>query len=108
MAFVAGGKSYAMPSLISIPWHFTKMLEWGMSGLVLGPKWAGLHSLRVLNDWEVEKMERLFQTLQNKKISPNNEDKLLSKESKDEHFAVKFMHKMLDHSSSIAFSSRVL
>lgn len=60
MAFVAEGKCYAMRSLISIPWHFTKMLELGMSGLVLGPEWAGLHSLRVLNDWEVEKMERLF------------------------------------------------
>ena len=37
--------------------------------------------LRSFNDWEVEEMERFLRFLHNRKILPDQEDKLLMKDS---------------------------
>ena len=48
-------------------------------------------------------MEILLQVLQNERILPNQDDKLLLKETKVGVFSVKSMYKVLDQSPSVVF-----
>ena len=62
--------------------------------------------LRLLNNWEIEEVERFLQTLCDQNFCPSGEDKLLSKDVKEKWFPVKIMYKGLDPSSAIDFPYR--
>ena len=59
--------------------------------------------LRLLNNWEIEEMERFLQTLCNQNFCPSNEDRLLLKDVREKGFSVKIMYKGLDPSPTIEF-----
>ena len=63
-------------------------------------RWLNPSFSRPFNDWEVE---RFLQVLQNKKIKPSQDDKLLLKEAKEGAFSVKLMYKVLDQSPTNVF-----
>ena len=58
--------------------------------------------LSVIENWRM--LQDFFFTLRNKKEFPGQDDKLLLKESKDEHFSMKLLHKTLSQSNSTLFS----
>ena len=52
---------------------------------------------------ELEEVKRFFPLLQDKKVFPGQQDKLLLKEAKDECFSVKLLYKALDWSNVALF-----
>ena len=58
---------------------------------------------RPFNDWEMEEVERFLLFLQNKKIRPLQEDRLILKETSPDGFAVRLMYRKLMHSLPIDF-----
>ena len=44
---------------------------------------------KLFNDWEVEEVQRFLHAIQVKRVHPNQEDLMLSKETKDGCFLVK-------------------
>ena len=62
--------------------------------------------LRLLNDWEIEEVERFIQTLCDQNFCPLGEDRLLLKDVREKGFSVKIMYKGLDPSPAIEFPYR--
>ena len=61
---------------------------------------------RLINDWEIEEVERFLLTLHKQNFSPSGENKLLLKDVRDKVFSVKIMYKGLDPSPAIEFPYR--
>ena len=73
-----------------------------MFGIPQGRKGVG----PILNEWEVEEVERFLHFLHNKKIRPFQEDQLLLKETMTDVFSVRLMYRKLMHSFPTDFSCR--
>ena len=54
--------------------------------------------LRPLNDWEMDEVERFLLFLQNRKIRPSQEDRLILKETRPDGLSVRLMYRKLMHS----------
>ena len=64
--------------------------------------------LRLLNDWEIEEVERFLQNLCDQNFCPLGEDKLLLNDVKEKGLLVKIMYKGLDPSPTIDFPYRLI
>ena len=53
---------------------------------------------RPFNDWEMEEVERFLHFLQNRKIRPFQEDRLILKETRPDGFLVRLMYRKVMHS----------
>ena len=62
--------------------------------------------LRPFNDWEMDEVESFLLFLQNRKIRPFQEDRLILKETKPDGFLVRLMCRKLMHSLPIDFPWR--
>ena len=69
-------------------------------------KWNPRFS-RSFNDWE-EEVERLFFTIQGKRLDTNLEDKVLRKETKDGNFSVKSLYSAFDYRSAVQFPKSII
>ena len=58
---------------------------------------------RSFNDWEVKAVERLFSTLQGKRVVVGLEDRVVWKETKNEIFSVKSLYNTLEPSCVVPF-----
>ena len=58
---------------------------------------------RPFNDWRVEEVQRFLHAIQVKRGHPNQEDLMLSKETKDERFSVKWFDGVLDCLATVFF-----
>ena len=63
---------------------------------------------RPFNDWEVEEVERLLETIQGRRLNFNLEDRVLWKETKDENFFVKCLYSALDSRSAVQFPKSII
>ena len=63
---------------------------------------------RPFNDWEVEEVERLFVTIQGRRLNSNLEDKVLWKETKDGIFSLKSLCSALDSRSDVQFPKSII
>ena len=70
-------------------------------------KWNPRFS-RPFNDWEEEEVERLFFTIQGKRLDTNLEDKVLWKETKDGNFSVKSLYSALDYRSAVRLPKSII
>ncbi|RVW30293.1 Transposon TX1 uncharacterized 149 kDa protein [Vitis vinifera] len=64
--------------------------------------------LRPFNDWEVEEVERLLSSIQDKRLDADGEDRMLWKGTKNEIFTVKSLYKSLDHSCAVSFPGNII
>ena len=64
--------------------------------------------LRPFNDWEVEEVERLLSSIQDKRLDADGEDRMLWKGTKNEIFTVKSLYKSLDHSCAVSFPGKII
>ena len=64
--------------------------------------------VRPFNDWEMEEIQNLLQTLQEKRILLNQNDLMLMREAKDGCFSVKLFYKVLFGSNSIFFPHQLI
>ncbi|RVW15849.1 Exportin-7 [Vitis vinifera] len=99
-------------SIMHLSWWGMRVLK--MRGLrTIGTQWGkregGLHfSLDLFNDWEVEEVERLLSSIQDKRLDADGEDRMLWKGTKNEIFTVKSLYKSLDHSCAVSFPGNII
>ena len=62
--------------------------------------------LRPFNDWEMDEVERFLLFLQNRKIRPFQEDRLILKETRPDGFSVRLMYRKLMNSLPTDFPWR--
>ena len=61
---------------------------------------------RPFNDWEMDEVEMFLLFLQNRKIRPFQEDRLILKETRPDGFSVRLMYRKLMHSLPTDFPWR--
>ena len=61
------------------------------------------HFIRSFNDWELDEILCLLNTIQGKQIIESQEDLMFCKETKDGNFSVKLLFKALDRSENVVF-----
>ena len=72
-------------------------------------KWVSLIAFcRLLNDWELEEVERFLLILHNKKVVPTMEDKIYFREAKGGLFSIKFVYQFLSEIEVHPFPSKIV
>ena len=64
--------------------------------------------IRSFNDWELDEILCLLNTIQGKQIIESQEDLMSFKETKDENFSVKLLFKALDRSKNVVFPHKLI
>ena len=97
--------SLAFPTLFNLAAHKDARVVdvWDFS--VEAGGWSPVF-LRPFNDWEMEEVERFFIFLHNKKIRPDQEDRLLLRDSSTDGFSVRHMYRKLMFAPLLDFPSR--
>ena len=98
-------------SLLCLLWLPTKRLRWLICGTFLyhsreggwTPRFA-----RPFNDWELEEILCLLNTIQGKRIFDGQDDLMILKETRDGRFLVKLLFKALVRSNDIVFPHKFI
>ena len=61
--------------------------------------------IRTFNYWEVEEVQCLLQSIQDKRVLASQDDMILLKEARDGRFSVKLLYRVLDQSDNVVSSS---
>ena len=64
--------------------------------------------IRSFNDWELDEILSLLNTIQGKQIIKSQEDLMFFKEKKNGNFSMKLLFKAMDRSENIVFPYKII